>query len=1226
MKYIRLLVFAIFVMPCALHAATNDFTIAAQLLSAAKNADIQQVQILVNNGANINYIDSTGLSIVCTALMNNDIRAAQILQMYGADASNCDRQIKQYNNRTKPKASGGLFGGLSSAQSIALAAAGAAVVVGGLFLLTDVFDPSNDNDNPPTGGDRPGGDGGGGTPINPVTPTFTIPYGPAMVDATAEKENYIKNLDLYSASPYLDSFKVMNALGQNSENLGGQNYMLLMHGYSPWARGYLGMRTLRYANGSPVPNTVLGPINIKGIEVGGGRPTGVALVTENGVNAAPKPKGDGTVTAQTGSLDDRLLAWTTITGGIPETHPEITNFSSKYYNNLIVLGNTDETKLVDAYTTEDGSILDEMDLSGSGTAVNNLYASGRDNLLAQIVGGAQSGFPGGDFLGFMPNGQMSIYRTGGGVGMVEAAEKTQIGTYETTDGVLSKITLTDGTVLTVTKTGTKIVAKNDTVEYNGYIGADGLLYIDNNGDKKIDVAYKLENGDMTIAKETGVIDYKNYEAMLNASEHAKASSDLSGGRSRVDVIANTNVIAPLHLDTAHTIDDILSAGSNATARSEAFYKYINDIYDLNKNDSSTPGADALTFFQGLGASYSPLVLFSTGAFETGPNYSGKTLTATFENAAPLIFGNNMSHLFMSIVAVGAHGAGTSGASDVSGYSPSGKIGLSQWAIGDTEYRARACGVAGKGANGVDPWCFAAAGLTDELATAAAAGAAGVLKSAFSGMSGMMTNQQLFTLMALTADGAYLGTSTSGTPLTKETLTAHLQSMYELPSEYQFRVDNGEDYLEVFKEVFGYGLINLERATKPTSKIYFYDPAANKIVSGNGNAYWRSASNTLFRASSALRPRAASISAPFYDILESIDGELKLPRVWQNEFAIGATDKHGLYMGDVLGEFKTHNVDAPRVQIGNIGFSIAASEKSYSDNLGGLDNIKLDYATDNWDMAASYQRYLTDGASRFDGMHNPIWAMASNAVTFDTNFKSGQWRFGGRAFSGAITDDGLLENDPTISSQYTPARLGGIYGAETHIGWHGEKFGFNASVGAARETETLLGAQTGGLLDMGAGDTLYVDTELRYAPRENLTFTARSTFARTTADAAGQNILGLSHMDSNSFAFAVDAGNFSLTMSRPLTVTRGAMKYAYSDYDVVETDDGKYDLVVRDAYVANVLLSPEHRELRFSAAYRHNFGQFTDGAVGFIYRVNPNNTDEFGNESIFMLKMSHRLGI
>ena len=98
MKYIRLFLFALFFAPFGAHAASSEFMVAAQLLSAAKNADIQQVELLVNNGADVNFIDATGLSLVCTALMNNDVRAAQILQMYGADASKCDKQIKKYKS------------------------------------------------------------------------------------------------------------------------------------------------------------------------------------------------------------------------------------------------------------------------------------------------------------------------------------------------------------------------------------------------------------------------------------------------------------------------------------------------------------------------------------------------------------------------------------------------------------------------------------------------------------------------------------------------------------------------------------------------------------------------------------------------------------------------------------------------------------------------------------------------------------------------------------------------------------------------------------------------------------------------------------------------------------------------------------------------------------------------------------------------------------------------
>lgn len=87
-----------------------------------------------------------------------------------------------------------------------------------------------------------------------------------------------------------------------------------------------------------------------------------------------------------------------------------------------------------------------------------------------------------------------------------------------------------------------------------------------------------------------------------------------------------------------------------------------------------------------------------------------------------------------------------------------------------------------------------------------------------------------------------------------------------------------------------------------------------------------------------------------------------------------------------------------------------------------------------------------------------------------------------------------------------------------------------------------------------------------------------------------------------------------------------MQYSHADYDIVETPDGKYDLVVSNTGIADLDLRPEKRELRFTGTYRKKLGEFTDGAFGFIYRINPNNISEFGNESVFMLKFSHRLGI
>jgi hypothetical protein len=1252
MKHIKLFIFALFFAPSALFAASG-FEVASQLLAAAKNADIRQVQDLINNGADVNYMDKTGLSIVCTALMNNDVRAAQILQMYGADASKCDQQIKKYNQKKPKSDSGGLFGGLSSAQSMALAAAGAAVVVGGLLLVTDVLGSG--------GGRGGGGSGSGGTcrpnasclcgggtygtckndgtcdcsSTNPgggtATGTDAMPFGPAMPNAAAETASYASNMDFYSPSTAgitKDNFELMT-------NAYKQNYLLMMRGYSPLARGYLGMRTLRNANREPVSLTGsnLGPDPVLG-----GRPVNVALVTSSGINAVADS-----------SLGDTLLPWTSVNAGSVSGGSN-DMVSSKYYNNQINRG-ADNNSTGDDSTQEDAAILGNFDLSNSGTAINNVFSNVFDNMLAKVAGGRSAGYTTADFVGFMPNGQMTIYRTGGGRGM-KAANGSVAGTYvDQGDGKVGTgdtLNLFGQTLtLTMDASGSGFTASDGASNtYRGYIGADGLLYVDSSGGGAADKAYKIEaGGNITYSKELGDIDYYNYKALLNAGA-LWVAGDLAAGRSRPDIVANASVIAPLRGRGVETVSDVLSFDSANDVRKAAFISMVNKYYDRDKTDgaggaNALPGAEAFSFFNQLGSGFSPLVIFSTGAFETDSAWRVKTLEATFENSAPLVF-DNLEHLFASVVAVDLNGSGTSGTGSVSGYSPSGKIILSQWTddngtsadtSDDKYYKARACGIGGVGAGGIDPWCFAAAGVTDERAVASMAGAAGALTSAFD----YLDSKQLFALMALTADGPYLATGSDGKTMTTDQLKSHLQAMYLLPAEYQYRIDQGgEDYLKVFKEVFGYGLINLERATKPTSTIYYYN--GNKIVSGSGNAYWRAAvdspgktpseasGKTNFKPNATMRPRGASISAPFYDILESADGSLSLPRIWENEFALGTDAARALYMGDVLGEFRVGREEAPDVQMGGLSFGMSFSDKAYADSMGGLDNMRFGYGAGNIEMGAGYQRHFTDGASRFDGTANPILALASGAMYGSAGYKYGNWSFGARGFSGAVTDESLLENDPTMSSQYEPAKLGLVQGAGAGIAYGNGKFEVAASVGAARESNTVLGAYSGGLLSMGGGDTTYVDTVATYRPARDVNLSLRSTFARTRADADGEFIMGMSDLESNAFSASVDVGDWSFAISRPLAVTRGHLRYAHAQYEVVEDEDGKFDLAVKEAYVRDLDLSPESRELRFSGSYRTQLGPRTHGALGFIYRVNPNNMKDFGNESIFMMKLSHKLGI
>src|SRR5574344_1040735 len=155
-----------------------DFTNAAKLLTAARNGDTRTVDALVRSGADINYVDSTGLSIVCTAIRNNDTRTSQILQAYGADASKCDQQIKKYNKKqASNKYSTGFFNGLSTPQNMTLLVGGAAVAVGGVVLLSSSSSDSSSSTVGNTGTHT-------GTTTTTTTTTTVwslgaLPYGPS---------------------------------------------------------------------------------------------------------------------------------------------------------------------------------------------------------------------------------------------------------------------------------------------------------------------------------------------------------------------------------------------------------------------------------------------------------------------------------------------------------------------------------------------------------------------------------------------------------------------------------------------------------------------------------------------------------------------------------------------------------------------------------------------------------------------------------------------------------------------------------------------------------------------------------------------------------------------------------------------------------------------------------------------------------------------------------------
>ncbi|MCL1786038.1 MAG: ankyrin repeat domain-containing protein [Alphaproteobacteria bacterium] len=1194
-------------------AATPEFQSAAQVLAAARAGNVQQVQALVAAGANVNYIDNTGLSIVCTALMNNDVRAAQILQVYGADASRCDQQIRRYNQRQPRGESGGLFSGLSTAQNMVLAVGAAGAVIGAVWLLSDVFAPKR-----PLGGS--GGGGGGGTnPPTPPTPggnanvwVFSnTPCGPNNFCSrnpvtgliTEDRNAFESAMDFWATSPngtIREDFALLSdalidparaATPAGEEVMPMQNYLLLMNGYAAWARGYLGMTTLRTPGAPYSPLPVAGTLSPNGFPVGGGAPVVVALISENGVNtlatsplaAVPSPTGGGS------SIEDGWLYWANQTGN-ESWAASLFSMSRRFYNNRFERNNTSTLADMDASLEEDTRFNLSNDTVND-TAIENPNATEYDNILAKIIiGGSANGSspadPGReteDYTGFLPNGQLIIYRTGG------------------------------------------------------------------------------TNG--------GTTDYQNYAAMLSALNLAQSlnldTSPANGlvPTGYVNVIANAAPIHSMYAQNAWTISDYMpvinNTGLTLTQAQSVFVSLINNCYggDCRAANANTDvGFDADDFFWMMAGgttptsprlAYRPLVIFSTGGYligsyddlTNGAVIPGAVLEANIENAAPLAY-VGLEHYFMSVVAVQLNGAGTGSATDITGWNQgSQKIVLSTWAdpydtgVNPDIYGARKCGWAGLGANGIDPWCFAAAGQTDMMAVASMAGAVGAMQSAF---GSYMTNDQIFFLMALTSDSRQLVAKVNG----QLDYTA-LQNKYELPPEIQLLVDNNVmDYRDAFADVFGYGLINLSLATQPGAYIYYFGPetAAPSVNSPDGNSIWSpiaapgitplatGGANPVRNAvmlSGAFGARGSSINIPMFDFIESADGELSMPRIFDGSVPL-SSGRHGMHMGDILGDFKTDKSETQN-ESGGVHIGMSFRETARDDGFGNLDKLSVGFDSGRARFGAAFERNAgTTNILRGDDA-NPIMALSSNMTSATASYRVGNWRVGARAGIGAVTEEGLLSHDPMLSGNTELLKLGDVSAFESGVEYKSGAVSMAANVGTFNESDTLLGAYSDGLVAMNGGKTVYMDNVFEYRAGRELKFNARYTTARTTTGAAGATIIaGLSDLYSDAMSVGAEYGGWSFALSRPLAVTNGSMKYVTADVELVESDTG-FDLSA-NPYVENLNLSPDVRETRASLAYRAKLGEFTNGAIGFVYRNNPNHTNEFGNETLLMLKLNHRIGI
>lgn len=386
----------------------------------------------------------------------------------------------------------------------------------------------------------------------------------------------------------------------------------------------------------------------------------MSLITDNGISTTGSAaRGDGIVYAASAAAD------------------AATGILDKYLNyNAPVSGVL-------------GTEISGFDFSGTGTALNP-FASSYDSALGKIVGGWDAGGRVyGDLFGFVPNGRLGIFRTGGGkywqnisdptsgavIGtLVDGASGTsnviEPGDTITLNGVTYTLSLaTSGASVTdptITINGTTYRVPSESTIMRGectgdnctdvsdiaiYVGTDGFYYVNTTGGENVDAVYMVQNNNIYAQKELVEADYKNFEVLRQALSVS-------------NVLANVSVLDASRDASYLTLRDMPAALalSNATG-AETFVSLINSVYDKNNTDVTSQGAYANMMFNSYSTS-APIMLMPAGEFEYGQSLS--VLDATFENYAPLLYGNNLEHMFMTVVAV-RHAKGTTAADSIAGY-------------------------------------------------------------------------------------------------------------------------------------------------------------------------------------------------------------------------------------------------------------------------------------------------------------------------------------------------------------------------------------------------------------------------------------------------------------------------------------------------------------------------------------------------------------------------------
>lgn len=408
-------------------------------------------------------------------------------------------------------------------------------------------------------------------------------------------------------------------------------------------------------------------------------------------------------------------------------------------------------------------------------------------------------------------------------------------------------------------------------------------------------------------------------------------------------------------------------------------------------------------------------------------------------------------------------------------------------------------------------------------------------------------------------------------------------------------------------VYGHGLVNLEKATSPTSGGW-------SLLGRRGHAFTYQSSGM-------------ALSAPFGNAIGGSRAYLQFVDGYGKNYTIPLSAVAGNLAQsrtaiDRLGNF----ADADRDNVMKLGdgsvVRFSAAQNNADAQLSGMS--KFSYATkvgdgeNRADVAVHYKTNLADTIAKPDEK-----SMASDAL------KNPYLNIADRMNSGVVD---VHDGDTTLTmaayqgnySQYayqyvfnTPKSLGGAY---SQLTYQPKDTGLRVTVdgGMNVEKNSMLGSETSGSFGIDHSNTYFTGISGKYMLAKDMALIANYHMGMTQVATDRQSVIeGVGTLFTNSFAVGAELYNvgqkndtLGFVMSQPLRVTSGA---AALNLPVNVLSSG--DVV----YQRNRLnLAPGGRELDFETYYRLKSGEDADLGVDAMYRVDANNSTG-NNDATFLAK-------